>query len=94
MKDRKPRNQAASVRKRLQSLSRKTGEDFQLLLTRYAVERLLYRLSRSSDGNRFLLKGAMLCDYPFLQGSGFTLELPPSLLFSDASSTTQAGIEP
>jgi predicted nucleotidyltransferase component of viral defense system len=60
VKDRKPRNQAASVRQRLQNLSRKTGEDFQLLLTRYAVERLLYRLSRSSHGNRFLLKGAML----------------------------------
>jgi predicted nucleotidyltransferase component of viral defense system len=60
VKDRKPRNQAASIRQRLQNLSRKTGEDFQLILTRYAVERLLFRLSRSSHANRFLLKGAML----------------------------------
>ncbi len=60
MTDRKVKNKVASVRQRLQNLSRKTGEDFQLLLTRYAVERFLYRLSRSPHANRFLLKGAML----------------------------------
>src|SRR5437899_1840551 len=60
LKDRKPKNKAASVRQRLQNLSRKTGEDFQLLLTRYAVERFLARLSRSAHASRFLLKGAML----------------------------------
>jgi hypothetical protein len=60
LKDPKPRNKAASVRQRLQNLSRNTGEDFQLLLTRYTVERLLARLSRSAHANRFLLKGAML----------------------------------
>lgn len=60
MKDRQPRNKAASVRQRLLNLSRQTGEDFQLLLTRYAIERLLYRLSCSPHGSRFLLKGAML----------------------------------
>jgi hypothetical protein len=31
-----------------------------LLLTRYAIERLLYRLSTSSHHDRFVLKGAML----------------------------------
>jgi hypothetical protein len=41
------KNVAGSVRQRLLNLSRKTGEDFQFLLTRYAVERLLYRLSVS-----------------------------------------------
>ncbi len=54
------RNVAASVRQRLLNLSRKTGEDFQLLLTRYAVERLLYRLAESEYAARFVLKGAML----------------------------------
>ena len=43
-KDR-PRNMAASVRARLTDLARKQHEDFQLVLTRYAIERLLYRLS-------------------------------------------------
>jgi predicted nucleotidyltransferase component of viral defense system len=60
LKDRKPKNIAASVRQKLSNLSRETGEDFQLLLTRYAIERLLYRLSKSSHANRFVLKGAML----------------------------------
>jgi predicted nucleotidyltransferase component of viral defense system len=54
------KNVAASVRQRLLNLSRKTGEDFQLLLTRYAVERLLYRLGNSEYSTRFVLKGAML----------------------------------
>jgi predicted nucleotidyltransferase component of viral defense system len=54
------KNVAASVRQRLLNLSRKTGEDFQLLLTRYAVERLLYRLAESEYAASFVLKGAML----------------------------------
>ena len=32
----------------------------QLVLTRYGVERLLYRLGRTSTGERFVLKGAVL----------------------------------
>jgi predicted nucleotidyltransferase component of viral defense system len=56
----KPRNLAASVRHRLADLARKQGEDFQLALTRYVIERLLYRLSRSPYGDQFVLKGAML----------------------------------
>ena len=49
-----------SVRQRLRNLRDKTGEDYQLLLTTYAVERLLYRLSQSEYADRFVLKGAML----------------------------------
>ncbi len=37
----------ASVRQRLTELARKQAEDFQLVLTRYVIERLLYRLSYS-----------------------------------------------
>jgi Nucleotidyl transferase AbiEii toxin, Type IV TA system len=58
-KDR-PRNMAASVRARLADLARKQHEDFQLVLTRYAVERLLYRLTRTEYAAEFVLKGAML----------------------------------
>jgi hypothetical protein len=56
----KPRNLAASVRHRLMDLARKQGEDFQLVLTRYVIERVLYRLSRSPYRDEFVLKGAML----------------------------------
>jgi hypothetical protein len=55
-----PKNIAASVRARLLSLARERGEDFQLALTRYANERLLYRLTQSSHAPRFVLKGAAL----------------------------------
>lgn len=56
MSNRGIRNIGASVRVRLLQLARKQGEDFQLMLTRYALERLLYRLSRSSYADRFVLK--------------------------------------
>jgi predicted nucleotidyltransferase component of viral defense system len=51
---------AASVLDRLLALARQRGEDFQRVLGRYAIERLLYRLSVSPHRDRFLLKGAML----------------------------------
>lgn len=54
------RNTAASVRQRLLNHARRHGDDFQLLLTRYCIERLLYRLSRSVHADKFVLKGAML----------------------------------
>jgi len=57
---RTPTNIAASVRARLLGLARQRGDDFQLLLTRYVNERLLYRLGRSPHGSRFVLKGAAL----------------------------------
>ena len=57
---RKPRDIAASVRQRLLNLSRERKEDFQAVLTRYGIERLLYRLARSPHGDDFVLKGAML----------------------------------
>ena len=58
-KDR-PTNIAASIRQRLLNLARDRKEEFQLVLIRYTLERLLYRLSRSPHTDQFLLKGAML----------------------------------
>jgi predicted nucleotidyltransferase component of viral defense system len=56
----KPTNLPASVLQRLLTVSKGLHEDFTLTLARYAVERLLYRLSRSPFAHRFVLKGAML----------------------------------
>ena len=55
-------NIAASVQQRLMNLyrSQERQEDFQKLLQRYALERLLYRLSYSNYRNNYILKGAML----------------------------------
>jgi hypothetical protein len=55
-----PKDIGASVRARLLRLSTDRSEDFQLVLTRYANERLLYRLARSSHTASFVLKGAAL----------------------------------
>ena len=54
------RNIAASVRQRLLNASRARREDFQVTLTRYALERLLYRLGKSAHRDQFVIKGAML----------------------------------
>ena len=60
MTSREPRNVAASVRQRLLNHARTQGRSFDLVLTRYGLERLLYRLSQSAHKNEFVLKGAML----------------------------------
>ncbi len=49
-----------SVKQRLLNLSAVRGETFNVLLMRYGVERLLYRMSRSPHADAFVLKGAML----------------------------------
>lgn len=53
-------NLAASVMARLLTRAKLRGDDYQLLVTAYAFERLLYRLGQSSVRDRFVLKGAML----------------------------------
>ena len=54
------RNIAASVRQRLLNLARDRNEEYNALLVQFAIERFLYRLSRSAVADRFVLKGAML----------------------------------
>jgi hypothetical protein len=54
------RNPGHSAFERLLNLARTRGEDFNLLLLRYGVERLLYRLSISQHADKFILKGASL----------------------------------
>lgn len=55
-----PENLVASIRQRLLNYARSEKLDFNALLIRYATERFLYRLSRSSYRDRFILKGALL----------------------------------
>lgn len=79
------RNVGASVRARLQNHSRETGQSFELILTRYALERLLYRLSTSQFSDRFVLKGAMLLTSWFTEPHRATRDLD-LLAFGDPSS--------
>jgi hypothetical protein len=54
------RNLAASIRARLKQHADAAKQDFNLTLTHYGLERLLYRLSISAHAPNFLLKGALL----------------------------------
>lgn len=54
------RNLAASIPERLKQQADASGQDFNLVLTRYGLERLLYRLSISQHAHNYLLKGALL----------------------------------
>lgn len=54
------RNLAASIRARLKQHADAARQDFNLTLTHYGLERLLYRLSISAHAPNYLLKGALL----------------------------------
>ena len=60
MTEKPAKNMAASVRQRLLNLRESQGGDYNALLTQYAIERFLYRLSKSELADHFILKGAML----------------------------------
>ena len=53
-------NLSASILARLLTLAKQRGDDYSLLLNRFALERLLTRVSLSPHADRFLLKGALL----------------------------------
>ncbi|MBU4200491.1 MAG: nucleotidyl transferase AbiEii/AbiGii toxin family protein [Verrucomicrobia bacterium] len=55
-----PVNTAASVKQRLLNLAREKGDDFQAVLQRYGLERILYRLGQSPYVSDYVLKGAQL----------------------------------
>jgi nucleotidyltransferase AbiEii toxin of type IV toxin-antitoxin system len=54
------KNPAASVRAKLLAHAKKHGDEYQRILTRYGIERLLFRLSQTEAVERYILKGAML----------------------------------
>jgi Nucleotidyl transferase AbiEii toxin, Type IV TA system len=53
-------NSAASFRARLLDHAKRNGDDYGRVLTRYAIERLLFRLSQTEATESYVLKGAML----------------------------------
>jgi predicted nucleotidyltransferase component of viral defense system len=53
-------NVAASVRARLLNVAKAQGVDFNQVLVRFALERILYRMTQSQHADRYLLKGALL----------------------------------
>lgn len=55
-------NLPASVQSKLLNRAKAERREYMQLLTRYGLERLLYRLSISEHAENFLLKGALLFD--------------------------------
>lgn len=86
MPDTRPRNVGASIRQRLLNLAHARSQPMDLLLTRYALERLLHRLSLSRHRDRFVLKGAMLLVTWFDEPHRSTRDVD-LLGFGDAAST-------
>lgn len=60
MRTREPKNLPASVHQKLFDLARAHNEDSGLMLVKYGLERILYRLSRSKHRDVFVLKDALL----------------------------------
>ena len=60
MTDRTPPRDSVAVHRGLLAIARDRNADFNAILVQYAIERLLDRLSRSTEDRRFVLKGAML----------------------------------
>ena len=60
MTKRQYKNIGASIRQRLLTKARETGRPFSELLQYFAMERFLYRLSKSPYADSFVLKGALM----------------------------------
>lgn len=58
-------NLESSIQARLLNYSRVNKREYGQVLTKFALERLLYRLSQSKHSDNFLLKGALLFDLWF-----------------------------
>jgi len=87
----KKRNTGHSVFQRLLSHARTHGEDFNLLLLRYGIERFLYRLSISAHADRFILKGASL--FLVWKGQNFRVTKDADLLaFGPAHAENLTGV--
>ena len=53
-------NLAASIRQRLKNHAKESGESFNLILVRFGLERLLYRITATQPKDLFVLKGGAL----------------------------------
>jgi len=56
----KLKNVPASIRQKLLNLAHERNQDLGLVLTKYALERILFRISKSKFRDVFVLKGALL----------------------------------
>jgi predicted nucleotidyltransferase component of viral defense system len=84
------KNPVASIQAKLQALARAESKSYQLMLTRYFQERLLFRIFLSGYANRFCLKGGALLYAWERERSRPTLDI--DLLSLQLSSEAMEGI--
>lgn len=70
-----PKNIAPSVKQRLLNIARASGQDFQVVLVAYALERILYRLSQTEHRETYILKGGMLVTLWTVDPGRFTIDI-------------------
>gem|GEM_PF-1575224 len=75
------KNHAHSIFQRLLNRAKNNKEDFNLLLSRYSMERFLYRLSVSPHNDRSFLKGPVC----FWSGKGRITASPGMRIFRDSA---------
>jgi hypothetical protein len=68
------KNVVASVLARLRNHSKSRGAPFQQVLQEYAIERFLYRVSKSKYAQTVVLKGALLLKTIGISGARHTRE--------------------
>jgi len=75
MSGKEMKNVAASVLGRLRNISKSSGAPFQQVLQQYAIERFLYRISKSTHAQGVVLKGALLLKTIGIQGARPTMDI-------------------
>jgi predicted nucleotidyltransferase component of viral defense system len=71
----KVKNVVASVLARLRNISKSSGAPFQQVLQQYAIERFLYRISKSTHAQTVVLKGALLLKTIGIPGARPTMDI-------------------
>ncbi len=69
------KNTAVSVHQRLLHKAKESYRPFNELLQRFAIERFIYRISKSPHADRFILKGALMFSALIRQGSCPTMDI-------------------
>lgn len=98
----KIQNTAASVHQRLLNKARETARPFNELLQHFAIERFVYRLSRSPHADRFILKGALMFSVWIGPGSRPTMDIDllgkidnsPEMIVTAMKDVCQMEVEP
>lgn len=69
------KNVVASVLARLRNIAKARGAPFQQMLQQYAIERFLYRVSKSKHSQTVVLKGALLLKTIGISGARPTMDI-------------------